>query len=85
LTPFQVKSELGAGRDFAVHDGDDRSLEGSFIEKSYSMESGGLPAARISQKWVTLPDAYALDVADGTDPGLALAVLWTVDRWVKRD
>ena len=76
-----VKSRMN----LTMADGDDWSLEGSFIEKNYSMESGGRPVARISQKWVTLRDAYALDVADGTDPGLALAVLWAVDRWVERD
>jgi uncharacterized protein YxjI len=40
---------------------------------------------QITQKWVTVRDAYTLDVADGVDPGLALAVLWAVDRWVERD
>jgi hypothetical protein len=32
-----------------------------------------------------IKDTYGLDVADGIDPGLALAVLWSVDRWVEQD
>lgn len=60
-------------------------LEGSFIEKNYTIRSSGKPIVEISQKWITMRDRYALDVADGVDPGLALAVLWAVDRWVERD
>ena len=40
---------------------------------------------QINQKWVTIRDTYNLEVADGVDPGLALAVLWSVDRWVEKD
>jgi uncharacterized protein YxjI len=34
---------------------------------------------------VAIRDSYTVDVADGTDVGLALAVVWAVDRWVERD
>ncbi len=61
------------------------ALEGSLIEKNYSVSSDGRPIIQITQKWVTIRDAYVLDVADGVDPGLALAMLWAVDRWVERD
>jgi uncharacterized protein YxjI len=60
-------------------------LEGSFLEKEYSITVDGRPVVAITQKWVTIRDTYTLDVADGTDPALALAVLWSVDRWVERD
>jgi uncharacterized protein YxjI len=63
----------------------DWNLEGSFIEKNYSIEADGKRIVEITQKWVTIRDTYTLDVADGADPGLALAVLWSVDRWVERD
>lgn len=65
--------------------GEPWQLVGSFIEKNYSVSSAGQPIVTITQKWVTLRDTYTIDVADGTDPGLALAVLWAVDRWVERD
>ncbi len=66
-------------------DGREWNLEGSFLEKEYSIASEGRPVALITQKWVTVRDAYTLDVADGVDVALALAVLWAVDRWVERD
>jgi uncharacterized protein YxjI len=65
--------------------GEPWELVGSIFEKNYSVSSDGMPIVQITQKWVTIRDAYVLDVADGIDPGLALAMLWAVDRWVERD
>ena len=65
--------------------GDPWALEGEFLEKNYSITSGGAPIVNITQKWVTVRDTYTLDVAEGVDSGLALAVVWAVDRWVERD
>ena len=68
-----------------MSDDSDWSLEGSFIEKEYKIDSHGQPIVKITQKWVTIRDSYTVDVADGVDVGLALAVVWAVDRWVERD
>ncbi len=68
-----------------VPSGEPWQLEGSFIEKNYSVQAGGRPVVQITQKWVSVRDSYTVDVADGVDPGLALAVMWAVDRWVERD
>lgn len=68
-----------------VASGETWTLEGSFIEKDYSVSAGGRPVVQITQKWVTIRDTYTLDVAEGVDVGLALAILWAVDRWVERD
>jgi uncharacterized protein YxjI len=65
--------------------GETWTLEGSFIEKEYSVSAGGRPVVQITQKWVTIRDTYTLDVAEGVDVGLALVILWAVDRWVERD
>ncbi len=65
--------------------GEPWTLEGSLIEKNYTVSSAGQPIVQISQKWITIKDTYALEVADGIDPALALAVLWSVDRWVEHD
>lgn len=68
-----------------VASGEPWTLEGSFIEKNYSVSAGGRQVVQITQKWVTVRDTYTLDVAEGVDVGLALAILWAVDRWVERD
>ena len=65
--------------------GEPWQLTGQFIEKNYTVTSGGQDVVRITQKWVTIKDKYTVDVADGADPGLAFAIVWAVDRWVERD
>lgn len=62
-------------------DGGEWLLEGNLIEKDYTVTSGGAVVATISQKFMTIRDAYTLDVADGVHPGLALATLWAVDAF----
>lgn len=81
----QMFSPIKSRMTLTRSDGQTWELEGSFIEKEYAIASQGRPVVQITQKWVTVRDAYTLDVADGVDPGLALAVLWAVDRWVERD
>jgi uncharacterized protein YxjI len=39
----------------------------------------------VTQKWVTVRDAYGIEVVEGIDPFLAQTVLRAVDRWVERD
>ena len=62
-----------------------QDFTGQFIEKNYTVTSGGRDVVRITQKWLTVRDKYTVDVADGADPGLAFAIVWAVDRWVERD
>lgn len=64
---------------------DDWTLTGSFIEKNYAVERAGEHVLQITQKWVTVRDSYTLDVRDGIDPALALAIVWAVDRWIEKD
>ena len=65
--------------------GEEWQLTGQFIEKNYTVTSGGRDVVRISQKWVTVRDKYTVEVAEDADPGLAFAIVWAVDRWVERD
>lgn len=79
FSPIKTKMTL------AMTDGSSWQVEGSFMEKDYSIAAEGKPIVRISQTWVTVRDKYTLDVVDGVDPALALAIVWAIDRWVERD
>lgn len=81
----KVFSPIKSRMTMTMADGADWQLEGSILEKEYSIVADGRPVVQITQKWVTIRDTYVLDVAEGVDVGLALAVLWAVDRWVERD
>ena len=59
-------------------------LEGSIMERTYRVTSEGRPVLDITQNWVTVRDTFTLDVVDGVDPVLALAVLWGVDRFAEQ-
>ena len=71
--------------DMQMASGDAWHVEGKLIEKDYTVTSGGRDVVRISQKWLTVRDKYTIDIADGVEVGLALAVVWAIDRWVERD
>ena len=59
-------------------------LEGSIMERTYRVTSEGRAVLDITQKWLTVRDAFTLDVIDGVDPVLALAALWGVDRFAEQ-
>lgn len=71
--------------DMQMASGEPWHVEGKLTEKNYTVTSGGHEVVRISQKWLTVRDKYAIEIADGIDVGLALAVVWAIDRWVERD
>jgi len=66
-------------------DGTEWHLKGSFIEKNYEIRNDAGPVADVSQKWITVRDAFTVDVVNGFDVCLVLALVWSVDRWVEHD
>jgi uncharacterized protein YxjI len=69
----------------AMADGSTWQVQGTLMEKNYSISSQGQPVVRISQKWLTVRDKYSVDYLSSLDPGLVMAVVWAIDRWVERD
>ncbi|WP_159449097.1 LURP-one-related/scramblase family protein [Demequina sp. NBRC 110055] len=66
--------------------GEEWLLKGNIIEKDYAVhDAQGTLRIQITQKWLTVRDRYTIDVADGTPPPLAFALVWALDRWVERD
>lgn len=68
-----------------MSDGSTWEVEGTIMEKNYTISSGGAPVARVSQKWMTVRDKYTVEFVSSLDPGLVMAVIWAIDRWVERD
>ena len=66
-------------------DGSTWQVQGTLMEKNYTISSEGQPIATISQKWMTVRDKYTVDYLSTLDPGLVMAVVWAIDRWVERD
>ncbi|MEU1421400.1 LURP-one-related family protein [Kitasatospora sp. NPDC005751] len=80
FTPFRDKYlvELAGGGELKVH--------GDLIDKDYRIEDEhGDELARISRKWFRIRDTYGVEVADGADVGLLLAVAACVDHLTAQD
>lgn len=72
--------------DISLASGEQWLLEGDVIEKNYSVnDTTGRHVIQITQKWIQIRDQYIVDIADGVEPGAALALVWAIDRWVERD
>jgi uncharacterized protein YxjI len=69
----------------AMADGSTWQVQGTLMEKNYTISSEGQPVAQINQKWLTVRDSYTVDYLQSLDPGLVMAIVWAIDRWVERD
>jgi uncharacterized protein YxjI len=69
----------------SMADGSTWDVEGTIMEKNYTISANGSAVARISQKWITVRDKYAVEYLSSMDAGLVMAVIWAIDRWVERD
>ncbi len=75
-----IKSQM----DLETVDGRQWHLEGNLVEKEYSVTSEGRTILNITQKWVTIRDAYTMDVDESVPPALAAALVWAVDAFRER-
>lgn len=64
--------------------GEEWKLVGSVLEKEYTVTAGDQPVITITQKWMTVRDQFVIDIGPGVDPGIALAIMWSVDRFVEQ-
>ena len=58
---------------------DDLEARGNFLEHEYTFERGGREVARVSKKWFSFSDTYAVDVDEGEDDVLILASAVVID------
>lgn len=60
-------------------EGEDWDVTGSILDCEYTITEGRAIVATISKRIVAIRDAYGVDVADGADAALVLAVAVVVD------
>jgi uncharacterized protein YxjI len=66
--------------------GEELEIRGDLIDKEYDIEYEGERLARISRRWFSLRDAYAVDVErDDADPAMLIAIAVCVDRLVDKE
>ncbi|MEU6850579.1 LURP-one-related family protein [Actinacidiphila alni] len=66
--------------------GEELEIRGDIIDKEFDIEYEGERLARISRKWFTLRDAYAVDVErEDADAAMLIAIAVCVDRMVDKE
>ena len=58
---------------------DDLEAKGDFLDHEYAFERHGREVARVSKKWFSLSDSYAIDIDEGEDDVLILAAAVVID------
>jgi uncharacterized protein YxjI len=58
---------------------DDLEAKGDFLAHEYTFERAGRDVARVSKRWFSLSDSYAVDINEGGDDVLILAASVVID------
>ena len=58
-------------------------VHGDFWDHTYEVTGGGRTIASVSKRWFTWGDTYEIDIADGLDEVMALAVVLVIDACIE--
>jgi uncharacterized protein YxjI len=73
LTPLRERWKV------QVTDGPELEIKGNILDHEYTIEDGRSTVAEVSKKWFRVADTYGVEVAEGQDPVLMLAVTAAMD------
>ena len=73
FTPFRARFTVD------VPGPDDLEAKGDFLDHEYAFERDGREVARVSKKWFSVTDTYAVDIDAGEDDVLILASAVVID------
>jgi len=73
ITPLRERFEV------KVEHGDDLEVKGNIVDHEYKIERDGDKVAEVSKKWFRVADTYGVEIQEGQDPSLILAVTAVVD------
>jgi uncharacterized protein YxjI len=66
--------------DVKVENGEDLEVKGNIVDHEYKIKRGDEKVAEVSKKWFRVADTYGVEVTQGQDPALILAVAAVVDN-----
>ena len=75
--PFTLFREVFDVEDAAPGDLD---ATGDFLDREYELTRDGRPVATVSKAFFSLSDSYGVEIADGEDDVLLLAVAVVIDQ-----
>jgi uncharacterized protein YxjI len=79
-----MKRAIGIRDRFKIDldNGPDLSAMGNFLEHEYTIEQDGTKVAEISKKWFRIRDTYGVEVEQGANIPLILAITVAIDSLV---
>jgi uncharacterized protein YxjI len=73
ITPLRERFDVD------VEDGEDMEVKGNIVDHEYHITQDGEQVAEVSKKWFRVADTYGVEVADGSDAALLLAIAAVID------
>ena len=74
LTPLRERFTVD------VADGADLDVQGNIVDHEYQISGGGQDIAEVSKKWFRIADTYGVQIAEGQNDVLILAVTAVIDN-----
>jgi uncharacterized protein YxjI len=62
-----------------VAGGEDMEVQGNIVDHEYKVSQGGQDVAEVSKRWFRIADTYGVEVVDGHNDVLILAVTAVID------
>ena len=63
-----------------VEGGDDLEAKGNIVDHEYKIERDGDKVAEVSKRWFRVRDTYGIEIADGQNEALIVAVAVCIDQ-----
>ena len=76
LTPFRDRWDV------KVKNGPDLDVQGDFLAHEYTIKAGRNKVAEVSKKWLRITDTYGVEIEDGQNDILILAIAVAIDIMV---
>jgi len=63
-----------------VEGGEDMEAKGNIVDHEYEIERGGDKVAEVSKRWFRVRDTYGIEIEEGGDDALILAITVCIDQ-----
>ena len=63
-----------------IEGGEDMQAKGNIVDHEYELERYGRKVAEVSKRWFRMRDTYGIEIAEGQDDALILAVTVCIDQ-----
>lgn len=76
---YEMKGKLAFAHEVYVFEELGWEIRGKFLQHDYAITKDGQTLASVHQKWLSWGDTYEIDISEGADEVLVLAVMLCID------